>query len=105
MEIISNICTAETIKVEHPESSYAIFCFNSIGDLFVSSDWGFYTYTWRAYNGTFKEFLAQCNKEYIVGKLGMCYTEMVRKRLPKERIKHLENLVEGLIKHCKDDKQ
>lgn len=94
--------TAETLYINHPDSSYGIFCFNSVGDLFLNSDWGMYGYAWRSYGPeTFKEFIGQCNSDYIVGKFGINYLEISRKKLPKDRITHLKNLVDELIKHCK----
>ena len=33
------IDTAKTIQIDHPEASYGIFCFNTVGDLFITSDW------------------------------------------------------------------
>lgn len=62
--------SAKTVQVDHPEASYAIFCFNSIGDLFINSDWGFYAYSWRSFGQrTFEEFLSECNSDYLLKKL------------------------------------
>jgi len=87
--------TAQTIRVEHPEASYGIFCFNSAGDLFLSSDWGFYAYAWRAFGEDFGAFLASCNTEYIVGKFAITYAEVARKNLPKLNTQKLTQLVDA----------
>lgn len=99
---ITDVLIAETVRIEHPESSYGVFCFNSMGDLFVNSDWGFFGYAWRAYSGTFKQFLAQTNSDYIVGKFEINYREVANKKMPLHKIVHLRNLVDGLIEHCKN---
>jgi len=67
-EVKVNQQTAETIYISHPEASYGIFCFNSVGDLFLNSDWGFYGFAWRAYGNDFKEFLSGLEPEYTVNK-------------------------------------
>ena len=59
---------AATMYVSSPKASYGIFCFNSQGDLFLNSDWGFFGFAWRAYGKDFKEFLKSLNSEYVVGK-------------------------------------
>lgn len=41
--------SAATVYVKHPKASYAIFCYNSQGDLFMNSDWGFMGTAWRAF--------------------------------------------------------
>src|SRR6185312_1985554 len=93
--------SAETIRIDHPTSSYGIFCFNSDGDLFLNSDWGFYGYAWRSYDGTFKEFLAQCNTQYIVGKFCITYIEVTGKKLNQTRKGNLEILVREFIEYLK----
>lgn len=94
--------TAETLRIDHPTASYGIFCFNSIGDLFLSSDWGFYAYNWRSFNGTFKEFLGSTNSDYIIGKFQIVYSEMTGKKIPKHKVENLKILIDEFIKFCKD---
>ena len=68
--------TAETYHINHPAASYGIFCFNSNGDLFLNSDWGFYCYPWRGYgNGTFKDFLRTCSADYLVQKFAIIHNQ------------------------------
>lgn len=62
---------AKTMYISNPEASYAIFCWNSQGDLFMNSDWGFYAYSWRAFGNDFNEFLTRLNAQYLVEKLSM----------------------------------
>lgn len=92
---------AETIYVDHKESSYAIICFNSMGDLFINSDWGFYAYAWRAYGDDFKLFLAKCNKSYLADKLSMNTNN--NKQRAKFADKHVQNYCEALISYCKGE--
>lgn len=97
-EIKVNQQTAETIYISHPKASYGIFCFNSIGDLFVNSDWGFYGYAWRQYGpDEFKKFLSECNADYIVGKFSVNYREVSGKKMPPHRESNLKILVQEFI--------
>ena len=98
-EIKVNMHAAETVYINHPEASYGIFCFNSIGDLFINSDWGFYGYAWRAYGNDFKQFLSQCNADYIVAKLRINYRSTTGKALPKNTEQMLTILVDVFLKH------
>jgi hypothetical protein len=94
---------AETVRIDHPESNYGIFCFNSVGDLFLNSDYGAYCYAWRHY-GTdrpFKDFLKQCNSEYVFGKFQSNHYYLNKKKLPKHVEKHVCNLIDELIKALK----
>jgi hypothetical protein len=94
---------AWTVRIDHPESSYGIFCFNTHGDLFLNSDYGFYGYAWRAFGDDFKSFLAQANAEYIVNKLYMNWNNETRdaKARWKYKEKHLLNLVTAFISSLK----
>jgi hypothetical protein len=96
---------AETIYISHPEASYGVFCFNSQGDLFINSDWGFYGYAWRSYgkDNPFKKFLSQCNAEYIVGKFSINHREVSGKKMPPHREKNLTILVEAFISELKNE--
>jgi len=100
-EIKVNAHTAETVYINHPEASYGIFCFNSIGDLFINSDWGFFGYAWRAYGSDFKEFLSTCNADYIVGKFGINYRDTTGKAIPKTKEQKITILVTAFINHLK----
>lgn len=97
-EIRINACTAETLYISHPTASFGTFCFNSIGDLFLSSDWGFHCYAWRAFGDNFKLFLASCNEEYILGKFETNYTQQTKKKMPPMMKKNVGILVTELIK-------
>jgi len=100
IKVVEN--SATTVYVSHPTSSYGIFCYTDTGDLFVNSDWGFYGFAWRHIgNSTFKEFLAQTNAEYIVGKFEINHREVSRKKMPAHRIKNLTVLVQEFINHLK----
>lgn len=100
-EIKVNACTAETVYINHPEASYGTFCFNSIGDLFVNSDWGFYGYAWRSYGKSFKEFLSACSAEYIVGKFAIEYRSVTGKKFPKHKEDMMLILVSAFVNHLK----
>jgi len=60
---------ASTVVINSPETSWAIFVYTDNGDLFLSSDWGLYQYSWRSFNGSFSDFLKTLEVGYIVGKL------------------------------------
>lgn len=96
---IENNCT--TVRIDHSEASYGIFCFNTQGDLFLNSDWGNYCYAWRSFGNDFREFLESTNTSYIVGKLGQGYFEMTMKKLPKHKEKNLTLLVESFLETLK----
>lgn len=59
---------AQTVYINHPTASFGTFCFNSKGDLFLNSDWGFHGYAWRAFGTDFKGFLAGLNVDYLLDK-------------------------------------
>lgn len=60
---------AESYRIDHPKHSYGIFIINEKGDLFITSDWGYYTFSWRAFGVSFKQFLIGMNADYLIGKL------------------------------------
>lgn len=93
---------AETVYINHPAASYGIFCFNKAGDLFLNSDWGIYGYGWRAFGPSFKEFLSNCNAEYIVGKFAINYREVSGKKLPPYKEEKITILVETFINSLKE---
>jgi len=96
---------AETVYINTPKDSYGIFCFNSKGDLFLNSDWGFYAYAWRSMGEgkTTKQFISSCNADYIAMKFGMNITAMKeRKDYEKYRIEHVKVLLQYLIDYCKN---
>lgn len=97
MEIETQKQSAETIYINHPQASYAIFCFNSVGDLFVNSDWGFYGYSWRSFGDNFKSFLAQTNSDYIVSKFSINHRDVSGKKMPSHRESNLKILVQEFI--------
>lgn len=88
---------AETIYINDVQHSYGIFCFNSGGDLFLNSDWGSYSYAWRAYGDDFRKFLAGTNADYIVGKFETNYLEVTGKKMPKHRKENVTVLVTNFI--------
>jgi hypothetical protein len=72
------IDSAVTIYINHPTASYGIFCYNTKGDLFLNSDWGFYGYTWRSFGGSsFEKFLAQTNADYLCGKFATTHNNQM----------------------------
>jgi len=95
---------AETYHIDHPISSYGIFCFNNKGDLFLQSDWGLYGYSWRAFGKNFKEFIAQCEPDYILQKFFINFNEIGGK---KDRWRsssvHVRILIIELIKELKNE--
>ena len=86
-------CNYSNILTFLEKASYGVFCFNSMGDLFINSDWGFFGYSWRSFGTDFKKFLQTCNSEYLVGKFGINYREVSGKKLPPHREKNLTILV------------
>ena len=103
MEITTIKETVETIHITDPVVSFARFCFNSSGDLFVSSDYGFYAYSWRSFGPDFKSFLAQSNVEYLLEKLEYTYRFATKKAIPKYWKQNLRVLIEVFINHLKND--
>lgn len=89
--------TAKTVYISHKTASYAIFCYNSVGDLFVNSDCGFFGYAWRSYGDNFQSFLAQTNADYIVTKFEINHKEVSGKNMPKHRKDNLLILVAEFI--------
>jgi hypothetical protein len=90
---IKNI-PCQSIRIEHPESSYGIFCFNEAGDLFLSSDWGFYGYSWRSFGDNFAEFLADIGEDYVITKFeNTAYNMGIKKGISNVHKKHLTNLI------------
>ena len=59
----------ETFTIRHRTESWAVFFINQDGDLFIESDWGYWTFSWRAFGGGFKQFLTQLEPEYFFDKL------------------------------------
>ena len=89
--------SAHTVCIRTKDHSYGIFCFNSKGDLFVNSDWGFYGYAWRAFGSDFQSFLASTNAYYMVGKFEINYRETNNKKMPAHRRKNVERLCAAFI--------
>jgi len=102
-EVKVNAHKAETVYISHPEASYGIFCYNSVGDLFLNSDWGFHGYAWRSYGDDFKKFLAQCGSDYILTKFEMNWVSGGRKKMHPSMKKNVEILIAELIKYCKEN--
>ena len=92
---------AETIYINHATASYGIFCYNSYGDLFLNSDWGFYGYAWRNFGTDFKEFLSGCNADYIIGKFAINWNQNSKPRFGGDREKNIKILVEEFLKELK----
>jgi hypothetical protein len=91
---------AETVYISHQKYSYGIFCYNSKGDLFLSSDWGMYGFAWRHYgSGAFSDFLAQTNPEYIFNKFESNHMYLFHKGLPKHVKKPVTALLEAFINY------
>lgn len=96
--------SAETMYISHPEASYGIFCYNTKGDLFLNSDYGFYGYAWRHYGDEeFKKFLSQCNAEYIVSKFSINHRDVSGKKMPPFKEQKLTILVNTFIEELKKD--
>lgn len=88
---------ADIIKVTHPEHSYGIFCWNSLGDLFLSSDWGMYGFSWRSFGKDFKQFLLEINEDYVFNKFDQNSRYLHGKGLPKHVRPHvIEDAVEQI---------
>jgi hypothetical protein len=93
------VCTAETVSINTPDTSWGIFCFNSIGDLFLNSDWGMFCYSWRSFGKDFREFLAGLNADYVICKFSQNYDENMpnNKRLGSKINKRRKESVTKLI--------
>lgn len=81
MEYTVNKRPAETYLIRHNEYSWGIFFLNADGDLFIESDWGYWTFSWRAWgpNG-FKAFLCGLDEEYFFGKLLVNHNQWGKQR-------------------------
>jgi len=105
-EVRVNHATAETVYINHVTASWGTFCYNSIGDLFINSDWGFFGYSWRHYGPEeFKQFLSQTNPDYLVGKFGINYREVAGKKMKAHTETNLKILVRCFIDHLKKELQ
>jgi hypothetical protein len=95
---------ASTIHISHPTSSYGIFCFNSLGDLFLNSDYGTYAFAWRSYGpGEFKEFLKSLDAEYVFGKFQTNNYVTNQKKISKFTEKHLTVLINEFIRVLREE--
>lgn len=93
---------ATAIQVIHPTASYGIFCYTPVGDIFLNSDWGVYSYSWRSWGaGTFKDFIASLDADYMVKKFDNNYRDTINRNLPKYIKDALIVLVDEFIKHLK----
>jgi len=105
---VVKINKAESVYVNHETASYGIFCYNSVGDLFLNSDWGMFGYAWRAFGDDFKDFLKKCNADYIIGKFELNYREVSGKKLPahkKEALTILFNEFKKAINEPSEEQQ
>ena len=105
MDVIINKYPAETVYIRDPETSYAIFCFNNVGDLFVNSDYGSYNYAWRNYGEDFKKFLSETNAEYIINKFEINFRNTSGKKIPKYWHDCVLNLIRIFISHLQTELQ
>ncbi|AFD05989.1 hypothetical protein [Solitalea canadensis] len=83
---------AESYYVSHPNHSFSVFFINEIGDLFITGDWGDYSYTWRRYGNDFKEFLTGLNEEYFCSKISINYNNQHLKSPSKSKLKSVWQL-------------
>lgn len=67
LEIKKN--NASTVYINTLETSWAIFTYSSIGDLFLASDWGSYTCRFSGFGEDLDSFLKGLEVEYLVEKL------------------------------------
>lgn len=86
--------TAETMYVYSKETSYGTFCFNSQGDLFLNSDWGFFGYGWRAFGRNFKDFLKQTNAEYIASNFARNWNANSKSKFAGRREQAVTKMIE-----------
>jgi len=94
---------AETVYISTKDHSYGIFCYNSKGDLFLSSDWGMYGFAWRSFGDNFKRFLSGCNADYIFDKFDLNTKYLFTKGLPKHVRPHVIALLNEFINHLKNN--
>ena len=90
--------TAETFYINDPESTYGTFCFNTSGDLFLNSDYGYYCYSWRAFGTDFKKFLSGLNPEYVFDKFDTNAHHLMKKAFPNIAKNQLLALLNYLYK-------
>lgn len=83
IEVMVKRNTAETMYIRKDGASYGIFCYNEVGDLFLNSDWGMYSFAWRSFGASFKEFLKHADPEYIFDKFDTNSRYLYSKGLPK----------------------
>lgn len=109
IESISGTVTetaATTIGIDTKESSWGVFCFNPLGDLFLNSDWGSFVCSFRSFGpGEFRSFLASVNAEYLVTKFSSNYHNISGKKLSTSKESHLMVLTNTFINHLKDGKR
>jgi len=102
--MIKHIDECKTYHVTVEGHSYGIFCLNSVGDLFLSGDWGMYGFSWRSFgNRPFKEFVAQINGEYLFGKFEINHRYLNGKGLPKHVRPHVIALFDELKVQLKSE--
>jgi hypothetical protein len=58
---------AEQYYISIPGQSFCTFTISAKGDLFISSDWGYWRCAWRSFGHNFKQFLIDTNFDYILG--------------------------------------
>lgn len=99
-----NKSNAQTVYIQHPNASYGIFCFNDVGDLFLNSDYGIYGFAWRSFGEDFREFLADLNVDYLIGKFEINYIEVSGKRkMPEFRKEKVSILCQTFIEVLKQN--
>lgn len=92
--------TGETYLINHNQHSWGLFFINEHGDLFLESDWGYWTFSWRAFNGSFKGFLVRIDDDYFFGKLLINHNQWGKGRSKVQ--KNTENAVKGLFGSLKE---
>lgn len=83
---------ADVYYIQHPGLSFAMFSVGEKGDLMINSDWGIFACAWRAYSGTFKEFLIGIDEHYFAGNIERQHGIFNRTRITKTRLEKVQEL-------------
>jgi|ERR1700749_646573 len=96
--------TAKSVFIRHKESSYGTFLWNNLGDLTLTSDWGSFGYSWRAFGDDFENFLIGTQPDYIISKLEQDFRVYTKRNVPKHVYQHLSTLFTEFQKALKESR-
>ena len=97
---------AESITLKTPEGGWLGQIVLTSNGMFASvTDWGNYSYAWRGYTGTFKEFLLQVNEGYFADKMvqGFAYQRTPTKDDKRSAKQFAEKILPALQEHLRKE--